>query len=113
MRALLAMPADVTHVHVGVASPMGFWAALQCARAGRPTVVTVHSLWAWAHPIFWLLNLLAGYSRRPIRWTAVSEAAAGQVRRALGPRRPVTVLPNGIDPERWAVDYTNRPWTEP
>ncbi len=94
---------DVVHVHVGVGSPLGFWAALRCARAGIPTVITVHSLWAWAYPIFRFLNLLGGYSRQPIRWTAVSEAAAGQVRRVIRTGPAVTVLPNGIDPERWDV----------
>jgi glycosyltransferase involved in cell wall biosynthesis len=68
-----------------------------------PTVVTIHSLWDWAHPIFWLLNLVAGFSRRPIRWTAVSEAAARDVRRVVTTAYSVSVLPNGIDPERWDV----------
>lgn len=108
-RALRRTEADVTHVHVGVASPLAFWAALQNARTGRATVVTVHSLWAWAHPIFWLLNALAGFSRQPIRWTAVSEAAAVQVRRVVGGDGKVTVLPNGIDPERWDVQQAPRP----
>lgn len=94
---------DVVHVHVGVGSPLGFWAALRCAGAGIPTVVTVHSLWAWAHPAFRTLNAVGGFSRAPIRWTAVSEAAAAPVRRVLRGAAPVTVLPNGIDPHWWQV----------
>ncbi|MBK5305809.1 MAG: glycosyltransferase family 4 protein [Frankiaceae bacterium] len=94
---------DVVHVHAGVGSPLAFWAALRCSRAGIPTVVTVHSLWAWAHPIFRTLNAIAGFSRQPIRWTGVSEAAAEQVRRVVRSGGVVTVLPNGIDPERWDV----------
>jgi glycosyltransferase involved in cell wall biosynthesis len=107
-RQLLEGTFDVVHVHVGVASPLGFWAARAAARAGVPTVVTVHSLWAWAHPIFRSLDRPGGYSRLPIRWTAVSEAAAAPVRRVV--RRPgaVTVLPNGIDPERWEVPHEPR-----
>jgi glycosyltransferase involved in cell wall biosynthesis len=99
---------DVVHVHAGVGTPLAFWAALRCARAGVPTVVTVHSLWAWAHPIFRGLNALGGFSRQPIRWTAVSEAAAEQVRRVVRTGGDVTVLPNGIDPERWDVEAAPR-----
>ncbi|MCW2725576.1 MAG: GDP-mannose-dependent alpha-(1-2)-phosphatidylinositol mannosyltransferase [Frankiales bacterium] len=99
---------DMVHVHVGVASPLGFWAARTASRAGLPTVVTVHSLWAWAHPIFQALDRPGGYSRLPIRWTAVSEAAAGPVRRVVSGPGAVTVLPNGIDPERWDVPRDDR-----
>jgi glycosyltransferase involved in cell wall biosynthesis len=94
---------DVLHVHAGTGTPLAFWAALTGSRAGIPVVVTVHSLWDWAHPIFWLLNAVAGFSRRPIRWTAVSEAAAKDVQRVVRSGGPVSVLPNGIDPERWQV----------
>lgn len=107
-RVLLQGDFDVVHVHAGVGSPLAFWAALMCARAGIPTVITVHSLWAWAHPIFRTLNAIAGFSRVPIRWTAVSEAAAAQVRRVVRSGGPVTVLPNGIDPERWNVEPAPR-----
>lgn len=106
--ALRAGGYDVAHVHAGVGSPLAFWAALSCARAGIPTVITVHSLWAWAHPIFRTLNAMAGYSRQPIRWTAVSEAAAAPVRRVIRSGGPVGVLPNGIDPERWDVEPAPR-----
>lgn len=108
-RVLLDGSFDVVHVHAGVGSPLAFWAALRCARAGIPTVVTVHSLWAWAHPIFRTLNAIAGFSRQPIRWTGVSEAAAEQVRRVVRSGGVVTVLPNGIDPERWDVERAPRP----
>ncbi|MDT7572608.1 MAG: hypothetical protein QOE05_2782 [Actinomycetota bacterium] len=103
-RVLLDGDFDVVHVHAGVGSPLAFWAALMCARAGVPTVVTVHSLWAWAQPIFRTLNAIAGFSRQPIRWTGVSEAAAQEVRRVVRSGGIVTVLPNGIDPERWDVE---------
>jgi glycosyltransferase involved in cell wall biosynthesis len=102
-RVLLDGDFDVVHVHAGTGTPLAFWAALVCSRAGIPTVVTVHSLWDWAHPIFWLLNAVAGFSRRPIRWTAVSKAAATDVQRVVRSGGRVTVLPNGIDPERWQV----------
>lgn len=105
--AVLAGDFDVVHVHVGVGSPLAFWAALAAARRGLPTVITVHSLWAWVSPLFKTLDLVAGFSRRPIRWTAVSEAAARPVRRILT-APTVTVLPNGIDPQDWRVDRAVR-----
>lgn len=107
--ALLAGRYDLVHVHVGVGSPLGFWAALRCAQEGLPTVVTVHSLWAWAHPAFRTLNALGGFSRQPIRWTAVSHAAAEPVRRVVRGAAAVTVLPNGIDPRWWQVPALPRP----
>src|SRR4051794_21074668 len=67
-RVLLDEGFDVVHVHVAIASPLAFWAARTCAQAGLPTVVTVHSLWGWAHPILRTLDTLGGYSRRPLRW---------------------------------------------
>ncbi|MDT7571775.1 MAG: hypothetical protein QOE05_1949, partial [Actinomycetota bacterium] len=74
--AVLQGEYDVVHVHAGTWTPLAFWTALAASRGGVPTVVTIHSLWDWAHPIFWLLNAVLGFSRRTIRWTAVSEAAA-------------------------------------
>ena len=107
-RAVLAYDPDVVHVHAGTATPLAFWVTLQCARRGIPVVITIHSLWAWAHPIFWLLDRVARFSWRPIRWTAVSAVAASQVQRVVGARGTVTVLPNGIDPERWDVEPADR-----
>ena len=107
--ALLDGGFDAVHVHVGVGSPLAFWGALTAARHGIPTVITVHSLWAWVYPIFKSLDLAGGFSRRPIRWTAVSEAAARPVRRILSAGTTVTVLPNGIEPQDWRVDRAVRP----
>lgn len=105
-RAVRADDYDVVHVHAGTWTPMTFWVALACGRAGIPVVVTIHSLWAWAHPIFWILDRVLGFARRPIRWTAVSAVAAEQVQRVIG--GGVSVLPNGIDPARWSVEPAPR-----
>ena len=107
-RALREGDYDVVHVHAGTWTPLAFWAALSCARSGVPVVATIHSLWAWAHPIFWVLDRLLGFARRPIRWTAVSAVAASQVQRVVGAGGGVSVLPNGIDPERWTVEPAPR-----
>jgi glycosyltransferase involved in cell wall biosynthesis len=99
---------DVVHVHAGTWTPLSFWVALAAARAGVPVIVTIHSLWAWAHPIFLVLDRVLGFSTRGIRWTAVSAVAAQQVQRVVGGGGPVSVLPNGIDPERWSVEPSPR-----
>lgn len=92
---------DLVHCHVGVGSPLGFFVARAAARAGIPTVVTVHSLWAWAIGIFRLCNLVWGWTKLPITWTAVSDTAARHVRRVLPDGARVHVIPNGVDPARW------------
>ena len=101
--AVLGGDFDVVHVHLGLVTPLGFWVALRAARAGIPTVLTVHSLWNGTYWIFRALDAIAGFSRQPLRWTAVSEAAAVPVRRITRDRAAVTVLPNGIDPQTWRV----------
>lgn len=100
--AVTDLKPDVVHVHASVASPLALVAALAASRAGLPTVVTVHSMWAHlARPYRSLFGLL-GLARLPICWTAVSAIAATQVREAVGPAHHIHVVPNGIDPARWA-----------
>jgi len=101
VRTVLTGGYDAVHVHVGIPSPLGFLAARAAARAGLPTVVTVHSMWTGVVVLFRLLAVVGGWARLPLVWTAVSEAAAGPVRRVLPAGRPVTVLPNGIDQGHW------------
>ncbi|HEV7656172.1 MAG TPA: glycosyltransferase family 4 protein [Mycobacteriales bacterium] len=107
VRTVLGGKFDAVHVHVGVGSPLAFSVAGAAARAGIPTVVTVHSLWAYVAPIFRSVDAVAGISRLPIRWTAVSAAAAAPVRRMLPRGTTVTMLPNGIDQGDW--DQPRRP----
>lgn len=93
---------DVVHIHASVASPLALIAGLSATpRQARPTVVTVHSMWAHLARPYRALFQVTGLARRPIAWTAVSRAAAEQVQVALGPGREVDVVPNGIDPEDW------------
>lgn len=100
-RAVTDLKPDVVHVHASVASPLALVAALAASRAGLPTVVTVHSMWAHlARPYRSLFGLL-GLTRLPICWTAVSAVAAAQVREAVGAAHHIHVVPNGIDPSRW------------
>ncbi len=93
---------DLVHVHASLISPFARLSARAASRAGGPTLVTVHSLWARTGPapdIAW--GGIMGHIGWPVVWSAVSETAAGQVARTLGPGAAVAVLPNGIDAEAW------------
>ncbi|MFI5959376.1 glycosyltransferase [Cryptosporangium sp. NPDC051539] len=91
---------DAVHVHLSTFSPLSWSAARLSVRTGRPTVVSVHSMWNDVLP------LVRGYARWhgartwPVTWAAVSTAAAAAVQEALD-GAPVSVLPNGIDPDAW------------
>lgn len=99
---------DVVHVHAGVVSPFAM-AAMPAIVAERvPMVVTVHSLWGYAAPVFRLLHATCGWGRWPAVLTAVSEVAAEPVRRIAGPGARVEVLPNGIDAAAWQVQAVPR-----
>jgi glycosyltransferase involved in cell wall biosynthesis len=92
---------DVVHVHASVVSPLACAAAISATRACRPTVVTVHSLWAYLSTPYRLAAAAGRLSELPIEWTAVSRSAAEQVRDVVGSSRHVQVMPNGIDVGYW------------
>jgi glycosyltransferase involved in cell wall biosynthesis len=99
---------DVVHVHAGVLSPLAFAAVAAAVEAGIPAAVTLHSFLTRWEAAFGALDATIGWSRWPVQWTAVSDVAAGSVRRLVGPDRPVLVLPNGIDPGEWRVEPAPR-----
>ncbi len=99
---------DVVHVHSALVSPFAVAAATTCARAGIPTVVTIHSLWSYLTPAYRVLDSSMHWSRLPVVWSAVSEAAAEPIRRTVGPQTDVLVLPNAVDPAHWRVDPAPR-----
>lgn len=94
---------DVVHVHVSTFSPMAYLAAGATSERGIPTVVTLHSLWSYATPVFRAFDLGLGWRNWPITWTAVSTVAAGSLAEVLHPGTEVSVLPNAVAPERWQV----------
>lgn len=96
---------DLVHVHASSFSPYAFLAAHDAAAAGIPTVATVHSLWAKATPLFRGADLLTRWGSWPVVFSAVSNAAGAPLRRILGERSSVTILPNGIDPTIWEVGH--------
>ncbi|MEO5876327.1 MAG: glycosyltransferase family 4 protein [Streptosporangiaceae bacterium] len=95
---LEAVNPDVVHIHAGVVSPFA-WRALRQTRH-LPSVVTVHSL--WGKPTGALYRRLID---RRTAVTAVSEAAARPIRRAIGSH--VHVVPNGIEVAPWQEIW---PW---
>lgn len=95
---------DVAHVHAGVVSPFAFAVAPLAAKAGVPTVVTLHCLWGYLTPAFRVLDGRTHWSSWPIVFSAVSDVAAVPLRRIVGQDVEIEVLPNGIAPEEWVVD---------
>ena len=91
---------DVVHAHLSLVSPVAWVAVRAAARAGVPVVVTMHSVAPDAGQLTPVLRSLD--VGRVVTWTAVSEVAAAPLRLAL-PGRPVTVLPNGIEPGDWQL----------
>jgi glycosyltransferase involved in cell wall biosynthesis len=94
---------DAVHVHASSFSPLAFLAAHHASTRGVPTVATVHSLWAKATPLFAAAHRLTGWGDWRVTWSAVSNAAALSLRSIVRDRAPVTILPNGIDPEEWRI----------
>jgi glycosyltransferase involved in cell wall biosynthesis len=67
-------------------------------------------MWANSAALFRASNSTYRWDRWPVAWSAVSSIAAEPLQRILGPRTPVTVLPNGADlPGRTATDTRRDP----
>lgn len=101
--AVLAGGFDLVHVHASTWSPLAVLTAAATSRRGIPTVLTAHSMLAWAEPAFAATAPLLGWPDWPVEWTAVSTAAAAPLQRLVGARRRVAVLPNAVDPQDWQI----------
>jgi glycosyltransferase involved in cell wall biosynthesis len=106
LRELIAGGArpDVVHLHMGVLAPTVQGALRPLTRLGLPAVLTVHSVWGAAWRAFAAADAVAGWSRWPVLWSAVSEQTAAPLRRIVGTRGEVAVLPNGLDLAQWQVE---------
>ncbi len=91
---------DLVHCHHSVYSPATACVAYLAQRAGLPTVVSFHSLLNGYASAFAALDSVTGWSRWPAAFCAVSDRVARGLQPLLG-RRPVHVLPNGIEPSAW------------
>ena len=98
---------DAVHVHVSVLSPFAFAVADAAELAGLPVVITLHSLWANAEPVFRAALRSGRWTGRAVLWSAVSEVAAASLSRVLGGRE-VLVLPNATDVAGWRVTPEDR-----
>ena len=94
---------DLLHIHASTWSPLSYLTLAAATKAGIPTVVTVHSLWSYAEPLFRWADRLAGWGSWRTVWSAVSLPAAQPLRRALGSDTHVAILPNGIDADAWRI----------
>ncbi|WP_460702150.1 glycosyltransferase family 4 protein [Myceligenerans halotolerans] len=92
---------DVVHLHMGVLAPTVQAALGPITRLGLPAVLTVHSVWGPAWRAFAAADAMTRWSRWPVQWSAVSELTAAPLRRIVGTRGEVLVLPNGLDLAEW------------
>ena len=67
----------------------------------------MHSLLG-AAPLGQVVDLLSRGLARQVTWTAVSDRCAADLRRALGGRQAVSVLPKGVNVAAWRQDCAPR-----
>lgn len=94
---------DIVHVHMSMWSPLAFFAARYACGSGIPVAATVHSMWAYATPLFRASAVASNWRHWPMAWSAVSEAAARPLRAVLGADASITVVPNGISVGCWQL----------
>jgi glycosyltransferase involved in cell wall biosynthesis len=99
---------DVVHCHNSVLSPLAVAVAGGASELGIPTAVTVHSLLPAVGPVLPLSGHVLGVRNLRLAWSAVSEVAAGPVRRVLGGATQVDVLPNAVDVGWWRAAAATR-----
>lgn len=87
---------DLVHAHVSVVAPFSAPLAARFARAGVPTLVTVHSMWNGLGPVPGAAARLAGLRGAPVSWSAVSTVAATEVARRVPRDSVVHLLPNAV-----------------
>ena len=93
-RLLRRWGAGLVHCHLPLAGVSGRIAG---ALAGIPVVYTEHNEWEYYHPLTRRINRLTW--RWQDRVIAVSNGVADSIRRTVGNRVPVEVIPNGVDVE--------------
>lgn len=94
---------DVVHVHCGIIAPLAYGGVRLAARSGIPTALTFHSVYDYLERALHALVQLAGASRFPVAWSAVSRHVARETSRILN-GADVNILPNGIDTSAWATE---------
>jgi glycosyltransferase involved in cell wall biosynthesis len=108
-QAVIALRPDVVHCHNSVLSPLAIAVAAAALDRGIATALTVHSLLPTAGPFLPMSGWLLGVRNPRLAWSAVSEVAAVLVRRVLGGRARVDVLPNAVDVGWWREAAHSQP----
>lgn len=94
---------DVVHVQMGVVSPF----AVDCTRVatelGLPTAMTWHCMLGPYEGFFRAAGYVRRWAASGVVMSAVSTVAAEPLMRVVGSAGVVSVLPNGIDVQRWAI----------
>jgi glycosyltransferase involved in cell wall biosynthesis len=91
---------DVVHCHGSILSPLAYGSMYVAKRQHIPAVVTCHSVLHYYYGLFFLLDLLVGWSRWPVLFTSVSPSAARIMQKA-GRMGQVHVLPNAVQESLW------------
>ena len=99
---------DVVQCHVSYVSPLAFFGAYVSRQMALPTVVTFHSFVGHFRKVLVALDVMFGWSKWPVVFTAVSAVVAAQFRSRIR-RQPIHLLPNGVNWEDWWVEASDRP----
>lgn len=91
---------DVVHCHGNIFSPASYGAVYLCQKMGIPVMITWKSILGVYTPVMAFLNLLFKWSKWPVVFSAVSAVAAEDVK-SIVKRKPVHIVPNGIDASDW------------
>ncbi|MDV3221354.1 glycosyltransferase family 4 protein [Intrasporangium sp.] len=92
---------DVAHVQTGVVSPFAWDSTRVTLGLGLPTAMTWHCMLGQVAPGFDAVGFVRRWAARGVAMSAVSGVAAAPLRELVGPSASVSVLPNGIDVDRW------------
>jgi len=93
---------DLVHCHASVITPAAYGGACLARKMGIPALITGHSIWKYFKLLFLFLDWRYKWTKWPVMFSAVSEAAASDIR-ALVRAKPVHILPNGLNPSDWRV----------
>lgn len=104
---------DVVHAHLSVLSPFATTIGRVADEAGIGTVNTVHSMLRSRRAVIRVVRSLADWDRSGALWTAVSHAAAEEMRDVLHPATGVQVVPNAVDVDWWRAGTPHRPSPAP
>ena len=98
---------DVAHVQTGVVSPFAWDSTRVTLGLGLPTAMTWHCMLGPVAPGFGAVGFVKRWAAKGVAMSAVSAVAARPLRDLVGPSASVSVLPNGIDVDRWRAAPTS------